>query len=46
MDPIAGLKMALRELLINVVAWISIPNEARDFYEKSTISSERGIAPL
>jgi hypothetical protein len=27
---IANLKVALGELLINVVAWISVPNESRD----------------
>jgi hypothetical protein len=44
MDLIAGLKVPLRELLINVVAWISVPNEPRDFYEKLTVCSELGIA--
>ena len=43
---IVGLKMTLGELVINVVAWISVPNEARDCYEKLTICSEPGIAPL
>ena len=43
---IAGLKVTLGELVINVVAWISVPNEARDCYEKLTICSEPGIAPL
>jgi hypothetical protein len=43
---IAGLKVTLGELVINVKAWISIPNEPRDFYEKPTIGSERRIAPL
>ena len=43
---IVGLKMAIGELVINVVAWISIPNELSDLYEKPTICSERGIAPL
>ena len=33
-DLIADLKVALGELLINVVAWISGPNESRDFYKK------------
>jgi hypothetical protein len=31
-DFIADLKVALGELLINVVAWISVPNESRDLY--------------
>jgi hypothetical protein len=43
---IVGLKVTLSELVINAVAWISIPNEPRDLYEKATICSERGIAPL
>jgi hypothetical protein len=46
MDLIGGLKVALRELLINVVTWISVPNEPYDFDEKLTIGSEPGIAPL
>jgi hypothetical protein len=41
---IARLKVALGELVINVVARIGVPNESRDFYEKLTISSEPGIA--
>ena len=40
---IVGLKMTLGELIINVVAWISIPNELRDFY---AVCSEPGIAPF
>ena len=43
---IVGLKVTLRKLVIKVIAWISIPNEPRDFYEKPTISSEGGIAPV
>jgi hypothetical protein len=43
-DLIADLKVALNELLINVVAWISVPNESRDLDEKFTASSEPGIA--
>ena len=46
MDLIASLKVALGELLIKVVARISVPNEARDFYKKLTIPSEPGIASL
>ena len=46
MDLITGLKVALGELLINVVAWIGVPNEPRDFYEKLTACSELGIAPF
>jgi hypothetical protein len=38
--------MTIGELVINVVAWISIPNQLCDLYEKPTICSERGIAPL
>jgi hypothetical protein len=45
-DLIADLKVALGELLINVVAWISVPNESRDLYKKLTTSSEPGIASL
>jgi hypothetical protein len=45
-DLVGGLKVALGELVINIVAWISVPNEPRDFYEKLTISSEPGIAHL
>jgi hypothetical protein len=45
-DLIADLKVALGELLINVVAWISVPNESRDFYKKLTTSFEPGIASL
>ena len=45
-DLIADLKVALNELLINVVAWISVPNESRDLYEKLTASSKPGIARL
>ena len=45
-DLIADLKVALGELLINVVAWISIPNGSRDFYKRLTTSSEPGIASL
>jgi hypothetical protein len=45
-DLIADLKVALNELLINVVAWIGVPNESRDLYEKLTASSEPGIARL
>src|SRR5437868_1434389 len=45
-DLIANLKVALGELLINVVAWISVPNEPCDFYKKLTTSSEIGIASL
>jgi hypothetical protein len=40
---VANLKVALGELLINVVARISVPNESRDFYEKLTVSSEPGM---
>src|SRR5262245_4261525 len=46
MNLIAGLKVTLSELVINIVAWISVPNEARDFYEKLTVCSEPGIAPF
>jgi hypothetical protein len=42
----AGLKVTLGELVINVVAWISVPNETCDFYEKLTVCSELGIAPF
>jgi hypothetical protein len=45
-DLIADLKVALNELLINIVAWISVPNESRDLDEKLTASSEPGIARL
>jgi hypothetical protein len=40
---IVGLKVTLGELVINAVAWISIPNEPCDLYEKPTICSERGL---
>jgi hypothetical protein len=46
MDFIGDLKMALGELLINVIAGISVPNEPRDFYEKLTTCSESWIASL
>ena len=46
MDFIADLKMALGELLINVIAGISVPNEPRDFYEKLTTCSKSWIASL
>ena len=42
----AGLKVTLSELVINVVAWISVPNEPRDFYEKLTTCSKSWIASL
>jgi hypothetical protein len=45
-DLIADLKVALGELLINVVAWIRVPNESCDLYKKLTTSSEPGIASL
>jgi hypothetical protein len=45
-DLIADLKVALNELLINVVARISVPNEARDLNEELTASSEARIARL
>ena len=45
-DLIADLKVALNELLINVVAWISVPNEAYDLYKNLTVSPKRGIACL
>jgi len=45
-DLIADLKVALGELLISFVAWISVPNESRDFHEKLTTSSEPWIASL
>jgi hypothetical protein len=45
-DLIADLKVALNELLINVVARISVPNEACDLDEKLTASSEARIARL
>jgi hypothetical protein len=45
-DLIGDLKVALGELMINVVAWISGPNESRDFYKKLTASPEPGIASL
>jgi len=45
-DLIADLKVALNELLINVVARISVPNEARDLDEELTTSSEARIARL
>ena len=43
---IVDLKMALCELLINVIAGISVPNEPRDFYKKLTACSESWIASL
>src|SRR6516162_880746 len=43
---IASLKVALGELLVNLVARIGVPNEARDFYKQLAISSEPGIAGL
>jgi hypothetical protein len=45
-DLIADLKVALGELLINFIAWISVPNESRDFYKKLAAYSEPGIASL
>ena len=45
-DLIADLQVALGELPINVVAWISVPNEPGDFYKKLTTCSELRIAPL
>jgi hypothetical protein len=45
-DLIARLKVTLGELLINVVARISVPDESRDFYKQLAISSEPGIAGL
>jgi hypothetical protein len=39
-DLIADQKVALGELLINVVAWISVPNESDDF-EKTSLSLRR-----
>ena len=44
-DLIADL-MALGELLINVIAGISVPNGPRDFYKKLTTCSESWIASL
>jgi hypothetical protein len=38
MDPIPDEKMTFAELSINVVAWISVPNEAHDFHKKLTVS--------
>ena len=38
--------MTIAELAINIVAWISVPNEAYDLYKKLTISAERGITCL
>jgi len=35
-DLVGGLKVALGELVINIVAWISVPNEPRDFYKNLT----------
>jgi hypothetical protein len=46
MDRIGELKVALGELLINVVARIGVPNEPRDFYKNLTTSSESWIACL
>jgi len=43
---IASQKVALGELLINLVARIGVPNETRDFYKQLAISSEPGIAGL
>jgi hypothetical protein len=40
------LKVALGELLVNLIARISVPNEPRDLYKKPTTSSESGIASL
>jgi hypothetical protein len=45
-DLLASLKVALGELLINLIARIGVPNEARDFYKELAISSEPGIAGL
>jgi hypothetical protein len=46
MDPIPDEKVTFAELSINVVAWISVPNEAYDFHKKLTISPEPGITCL
>jgi hypothetical protein len=45
-DLIGDLKVPLRELLIKIVAWIGVPNEACDRYKKLTVSSQPGIAGL
>ena len=45
-DIIAELKMSFRELSIQLIAWLSVPDEPRDFYEKFATCSEFGIAPL
>jgi hypothetical protein len=36
-------QVTLAELAINIVAWISVPNEAHDLYKKLIISPERGL---
>src|SRR5262249_18298480 len=43
---IASLKVAFGEFLINLVARIGVPNEARDCYKQLAVSSEPGIAGL
>ena len=39
-------QVTIAELAINIVVWISVPNEAYDLYKKLTISAERGITCL
>jgi len=43
LDPATDESQLAHELLINVVAWISVPNESRDLYKKLTASSEPWI---
>ena len=43
-DIMVGLKLPLGELMINVVARISVPNEPRNFCKDLTICSKPGIA--
>ena|ERR1700687_1618687 len=45
-DPIPDEKVTFAELSINVVAWISVPNEAYDFHKKLTVSPELRVTCL
>jgi hypothetical protein len=45
-DLIVELKLPFGELMISVVAWISVPNEPRNFCKNLTICSKPGIASL
>ena len=45
-DLIADLKVALNELLINVVAWISVPNESDDFEKNLAVSPKDWVTCL